>query len=392
MAGIVVRPRSRILHGHDWVYASEILKVFGEPKDGDVVSLKDPKDRLLGSAIYNSRSQIVARRFSRQRQPLEADFFGRRLAQAIAYRRETLKLDSKALRLVWSESDGLPGIIVDSYGDVLVLQTLTLAMDRAKALIVEALVSLLAPRSIVERNDGTGRLAEGLEEVTGVLHGALPGEIEVEIAGLQFRIDPLAGQKTGFYLDQVASYSAVARHAAGRRVLDCFSNSGPFALACAKAGAAQVVAVDSSESAIAAGRRNEARNGLVDRVEWRVANVFDYLSGEEKRGTQWDLIVLDPPSFTKSKGGADGAMRGYKDLHVRALSMLRTGGRLATFTCSHHVGDAAFREMLGEATLDAKRAVRIVETYRQSPDHPVLLWMPETEYLRGYLLEVMPGR
>ncbi len=392
MAGIVVRPRSRILRGHDWVYASEILKTFGEPKDGGVVSIKDPKDRLLGSAIYNAKSQIVARRFSRQRQELDADFFRRRVEQALVYRRKSLGLTTGAFRLIWSESDGLPGVIVDQYGDVLVLQTLTVAMDLAKPLVVAALREVLDPRVIVERNDSSGRRAEGLEEIVGLLHGEAPGEISIEVAGLTLAIDPLRGQKTGFYLDQAANYAAVARHATGRRVLDCFSNGGPFALACAAAGAAAVTAVEISADAITLGKANAQRNGLADRVEWREANAFDYLASEEKRKAQFDLIILDPPSFTKSKGSRESALRGYKDLHIRALGMLPVGGLLATFACSHHIGDAFFREMVTEASVDAKRAVRLRDCYRQSPDHPVMLWMPETEYLRGFLFEIMPGR
>lgn len=261
MPGLVIRPRARILHGHDWVYASEVLKAFGEIHDGDVVSLKDPKDRLLGSAIYNSKSQIVARRFSRQRQALDADFFRRRIRQAADYRASQASGRNFG-RVVWSESDGLPGVIVDRYADVVVLQTLTLAMDRAKSLLVDALREILQPRCIVERNDAAGRKPEGLPSVTGLLDGAAPGEIEIEIAGLRLLVDPLEGQKTGFYLDQVDNYAAVARHAAGRRVLDCFSNAGPFALACARAGASAVTAVEISAEAVAHGRRQAERNGL----------------------------------------------------------------------------------------------------------------------------------
>src|SRR4051812_7438256 len=228
MAGLIIKPRSRILHGHDWVYASEVLKAFGQPLDGDIVSLKDGQDRLLGSAIYNAKSQIIARRFSRQRQDLDLDFFQRRLKQAIDYR-EQRKVNPRLCRLVWSESDGLPGVIVDRYGDHLVVQTLTLAMDQRKALLTEALQNLLAPKSIIERNDAPIRKAEGLELQTGVLAGEAPETFEISSFGITFEVDLLRGQKTGFYLDQLPNYAGVAAYAAGKKVLDCFANQGAFA-------------------------------------------------------------------------------------------------------------------------------------------------------------------
>ncbi|HWL53050.1 MAG TPA: class I SAM-dependent rRNA methyltransferase [Chthoniobacteraceae bacterium] len=378
-----------MFHGHDWVYFSEVQKSFGGPVDGEVVSLKDGKDRLLGSAIYNSRSQIVARRFSRQKQALDADFFHRRIAQAIEYRQRR-GVEMKRCRLVWSESDGLPGVIVDRYGEVLVLQTLTLAMDRRKGLIVEALRALLEPGAIVERNDAPIRKAEGLEPVVGMLYGEAPAQVAVEIEGLQFSIDPLHGQKTGFYLDQVGSYGAVAKWAGGRRVLDAFSNQGAFALACAKAGAASVDAVEISEEACARIERGAARNAL--EVKVHAANVFDFLKEAESREAQYDLVILDPPSFTRSKEKLRDAARGYKEIHLRALKLLSPGGLLATFSCSHHVDDALFREIISQAAVDARRTLRLLERFGQAIDHPVMLNLPETEYLRGFLFELAPGR
>ncbi len=390
MAGLIIKPRARVLHGHDWVYASDILKTFGNPAPGDVVSLKDGKDRLLGSAIYNPASQIVARRFSRQRQDLDADFFQRRVSQAIEYRRRR-GVDLRLCRLVWSESDGLPGVIVDRYGDCLVVQTLTLAMDQRKELLTAALVALLAPAVVIERNDAPVRRAEGMEAVTGILHGKRPREVEIEMDGLRFAINPLQGQKTGFYLDQVDNYRQVAAYAKGRRVLDCFTNQGAFALACARAGAASVTAVEIGADAVAAARRNAERNDLPG-IEWREANVFDLLPVEEKRGARYDLIILDPPSFTKSKGQLTDAMRGYKEIHLRALKLLSDDGLLATFCCSHHVSPAEFREMMIDASVDARRSVRQLARYTQAADHPVVPTLPETEYLQGYLYEAMPGR
>lgn len=388
MGGLIIKPRARIFHGHDWVYASDVLKTFGSPEPGEIVSLKDGRDRMLGSAIYNSKSQIVARRFSRQRQDLNADFFARRVALAAEYRRRR-GFDGRPCRLIWSESDGLPGLIVDRYGDHLVMQTLTLAMDQRKELIVEALEKQFAPASIIERNDAPVRRAEGMELVTGVPRGAAPAEVEIEVAGLRFTVDLQHGHKTGFYLDQAENYAAVASWAAGRRVLDCFANQGAFALACAKTGAASVCAVDVSADAIAAAWRNAMTNELT--VEWREANVFDWLPIEEKRGAQYDLIILDPPSFTKSKSQLGDALRGYKEIHLRALRLLSENGLLATFCCSHHVG-AEFGHVIAEAAVDARRSLRQLRRYGQGLDHPTLLTLPETEYLQGYLFEAMPGR
>jgi 23S rRNA (cytosine1962-C5)-methyltransferase len=394
MAGLVIKPRARILHGHDWVYASEVLKAFGNPADGDVVSLKDGRDRMLGSAIFNSKSQIVARRFSRQRQGLDADFFLRRIRQAVEYRKHR-KVNPKLCRLVWSESDGLPGVIVDRYGDCLVLQTLTLAMDRHKSLIVDALRTVAGVSdpghniTIIERNDAPIRKAEGMELQNGVLFGAAT-MVEIEILGLHFQIDLLHGQKTGFYLDQLANYADVGQWASGRRVLDCFANQGAFALACAQAGATSVTAVEISAECIRLLRDNAARNHLS--IECVEANVFDYLKNAECDGAQFDFIILDPPSFTKSRGALRDAMRGYKEIHLRAFKLLAPNGLLATFCCSHHVGDADFHAAICEALVDAKKTTRQLQRYQQGLDHPILPTLPETEYLKGYLLEMAPGR
>jgi 23S rRNA (cytosine1962-C5)-methyltransferase len=404
MAGIVVKPRARVLHGHDWVFSSEALKVFGKPADGDVISLKDGKDHLIGSAIYNSRSQIVARRFSRRRQDLDLDFFNRRIAQAAEYRVRR-GVNPNLCRIVWSESDGLPGVIIDRYGDYFVLQTLTLAMDIRKDLVVRAIVDLLGAKNIIERNDAPIRRAENLELRTGVLEGAAPSApIVMEINGarsfecaemggqapLQLEIDLLGAQKTGFYLDQLPNYPIVAQCAQGRRVLDCFANQGAFALACARTGATQVTAVEASAENIVAARRNAERNKLS--ADWVEGDVFQFLRVAEKSREQYDLIVLDPPSFTKTKGGLRDALRGYRELHVRAFKLLSKDGLLATFSCSHHVSEAVFAQTTADALVDARRSGRKIRQFEQAPDHPVLPTIPETEYFKGLLLEMMPGR
>ena len=389
MPGIVVKPRARILHGHDWVFSSEVLKVFGKPADGDVISLKDGSDHLIGSAIYNSKSQIVARRFSRRKQDLDLDLFNRRIAQAAEYRARR-GVDPKLCRVVWSESDGLPGVISDRYGDYIVLQTLTLGMDSRKDLIMNAIVDLFGDVTIIERNDVAVRRAEGLELRSGVLRGDAPPPVEIEIAGLKFEVDLLHAQKTGFYLDQKQNYETVAQYAEGRRVLDCFTNQGAFALASARAGAAKVTGIEENSANIAAAKRNAARNNL--EVEWTEQDVFQFLRAAEKRQSQYDLIVLDPPSFTKTKGGLRDAMRGYRELHVRAFKLLSRDGVLATFSCSHHVSENAFGQMIADALVDARRSARRLRRFEQAPDHPVLPTLPESEYFKGTLLEMMPGR
>ena len=389
MPGLVVKPRARILHGHDWVYASEVLKIFGEPADGDVISLKDGKDRLIGSAIYNSKSQIVARRFSRQRQDLDLDFFKRRIAQAAEYRKRR-GIDELLCRVVWSESDGVPGVIIDRYGNNFVLQTLTLAMDQRKELIVQTIVDLFGEVTIIERNDAPIRRAEGLELRSGILRGEPRDQITIELNALKFDVDLWHGHKTGFYLDQKANYALAAQYARGRRVVDCFANEGGFALSCAHAGASDVIAVEENADAVAAGKRNAERNGLA--VRWMDEDVFHFLRGAEKAGAEYDLIILDPPSFTKTKTGLRDALRGYRELHLRAFKLLSKDGLLATFSCSHHVSETAFMETIAAALVDARRSARRLRRFEQALDHPVLPTIPETEYFKGVLLEMMPGR
>jgi len=360
-----------------------------------VIAVKDGRDRMLGSAIYNSRSQIVARRFSRQRQELDAEFFGRRIAQSVNYR-ERRGVDPRLGRLVWSESDGLPGLIVDRYGDYLVMQTLTLAMDNQREVIADVLMELLKPSGIIERNDVPVRLAEGMELRSGMLRGEAPGPLEIIAGGIRFQVDLVNGQKTGFYLDQVGTYASVAAHAKGRRVLDCFSNQGAFALACAKAGAASVCAVEISEDACAQIRKNAERNEV--KVEVMAKNAFDFLkyadasAAEGSDAGRYDLIILDPPSFTKTKGKLDDALRGYKEIHLRALKLLAKDGMLATFCCSHHVSRELFLQSINEASVDARKTVRQIGSYSQNADHPIIPTLPETEYLKGYLFELAPGR
>ncbi|MFM8230740.1 MAG: class I SAM-dependent rRNA methyltransferase [Chthoniobacterales bacterium] len=389
MASIIVRPRARVFHGHDWVHDNEVLKVTGKPEDGAVVGLKDQRDRFLGSAIYNSRSKIPARRFSRQRQDLDADFFQRRIGMASEYR-DKLGLDPCARREVWSESDGLPGLILDRYGDCVVMQTLTLAMDQRKKLIADAIEALFKPQCIIERNDAPVRKAEGMELHTGILRGEAPGPFEVSLGGVEFGVELPGGQKTGLYLDQADNYALVAQHAQSKRVLDCFSNQGGFALACAKAGASHVTALDISADACAAIEANAVRNGV--RLDVTETNVFDWLKAATTREERYDLIILDPPSFTRDRARLNDALRGYKEIHLRAAQLLNNSGLLATFCCSHHVSDTIFLDVIRDAMVDAKKTARLRASYTQRADHPIILGLPESSYLKGHLLEMAPGR
>lgn len=389
MSGIIVKPRARIFHGHEWVYAADIHKVFGQPEPGGIVSLKDFKDRPLGTAIYNPHSQIVARRFSRHKETLDLEFFVRRLKRAWA-RRERLKgMDLSLCRVVWSESDGMPGVVIDRYGPHFVLQTLTLAMDMRKDLIALAIVQVFGAESVIERNDSPIRIAEGLEQITGVLHGSAPEPFRVNTGTGSFLIDLIGGQKTGIYLDQLDNYCEAGARAEGKRVLDCFCNQGGFALACAQAGATHVTAVDVSESAIATAKANAEAMGLADRIEFVVANVFDYLKAQEVAGNSWDYIILDPPSFTRNKKSVGDALRGYKEIHLRSLKMLHTNGMLSTYCCSHHVSTGEFRSVILEAAVDAKKTLCQLAFHQQRLDHPILSTVPETEYLRGYSYELL---
>ncbi|MEK6232467.1 MAG: class I SAM-dependent rRNA methyltransferase [Luteolibacter sp.] len=387
MPGLIISPRARIFHGHEWVYASEIKKSFGNPQPGDVITLKDFRDRPLGSAIFNPASQIVARRFSRRRQDLDLDFFTRRIQQAINLRKELEGIDETLCRLVWSESDGIPGLIVDRYGDHLCVQTTTLAMDMRKDLIRDALVELLAPKSITLRNDSPSRKAEDMEQSIELIHGENPGSFPVESNGITYEIDLIDGQKTGLYLDQLQAHAEIAKMSKGLRVLDCFTNQGGFALACAKAGAAKVTAVDISGPACASARKNAELNNLdIDVIE---ANVFDFIKAAEP---EYDLIILDPPSFTKNKKTLNDAMRGYKEIHLRALKLLEKDGLLSTFCCSHHASRELFLSNLADASVDAKKSLRLVAEHTQRPDHPVLITLPETSYLKGFTSQVIATR
>jgi len=374
--------RSRVLAGHPWVFANEVETLAPAAHDGEVIELRDRTGRFLGTGIYNSRSQIVWRKLSRDRVVLDETYLRGALSRAHARRGGSNAAANR--RLVWSESDDLPGLVVDQFGDTLVVQIQTLALDKRAALVVELLAELSGAAEIILRNDANIRRLEGLELAVSTRSGRDWAPRWHAIDGFDYWLDLQNGQKTGFYLDQREQHAAVARHARGRRVLDAFCNQGSFALHAARAGASFVRGLDSAFDAISQAKRNAERNGVA--AEFESVNVFDYFGA--KHDETWDLIVLDPPPFAKSKSALEGALRGYKELNLRAMKALAPGGLLATYTCSHHMQDAELRGVLAEAAADAKRKVQVVEFCHQPSDHPVLVTMPESEYLRGYILRV----
>jgi 23S rRNA (cytosine1962-C5)-methyltransferase len=384
----------RIVAGHPWVYHGSVLRLTHPPADGDLVQVKDHRQRLLGVGFYNSKSKINVRMLAPERIQVDQAFFETRIRAALAVRQKHLP-GASSFRVVNAESDFLSGLIVDKYEDVLGLQISALGMDRRKDLVVAALQAIFTPRAIVERSDVGSRKFEGLAEAHGVLAGDLSGPVSVNLNGLKFETDLLTGHKTGLYLDQQTNYRRVAELVTGVQVLDAFSFLGGFGLHAAKAGAAHVHFLDQSADAIAAATRNATANALLDRCSFETTNVFDWLKAQtatkphEKVVPRWDLIVLDPPSFTRNRASVPDALRGYKEIHLRALKLLKTGGTLATFCCSHHVPAPLFQDTVLSAAYDARRVLRRVAIYAQAPDHPVIPMIPETEYLKGFAFEVV---
>ncbi len=391
--------KPRVLGGHPWVFANEVELLLPAALDGSVVECRDRSGRFLGSGIYNSKSQIVWRRLSREHVALDEAYLRAALERALARRSvaaapEARKTDAPGAgavaraasrRLVWSESDDLPGLVVDQFGETLVVQIQSLAMEQRSTLIGDVLMSVVRPQEIVFRNDAPIRRLEGLPLETHTHSGAAWTPRWIEVDGIEYWLDLQTGQKTGFYLDQREQHGRVARYCAGRRVLDAFCNQGPFALHAARAGAREVLGLDSAEDAIAAARRNAERNRV--KAEFAVANVFDWFNDPARAAEpRWDVIVLDPPPFAKSKSALEGALRGYKEINLRALLRLAPGGILATYSCSHHMQDAELRGVLAAAAADVRRKVRVLEFCHQPADHPVLVTMPESEYLRGYIV------
>jgi 23S rRNA (cytosine1962-C5)-methyltransferase len=375
---------NRIASGHPWIFSSDVAE-RDHAAPGSVVKVVDPHRRPLGMAHYSSTSQICLRLLAHEVQEIGPEFFARRLAEAAGYRRGIVR-DTDAYRVVHGEGDRLPALIVDRYGDYLVIQTLDQGMDAAKDWIIRALVDLFAPRGIVARNDVAVRTLEQLPLETGVVSGAAPTELTVRMNGLAFRADLIEGQKTGIFLDQRENYVAAARYAKGR-ALDCFTSTGGFALHMA-ANCESVEGIDSSGPALATAEANRQANGITN-VEFREADVFEVLAGYASAGRAFSTVVLDPPAFAKSRRNLEAAARGYKEINLRALHLLGPGGILVTCSCSHHLTEAMLLEIVAEAALDAGRELRVVERRTQAQDHPILLTVPETHYLKCLVLQVV---
>jgi 23S rRNA (cytosine1962-C5)-methyltransferase len=359
----------------------------GSALPGDAVRVLDPSGRTLGTAHYSAASQITLRLLSRNVEAIDREFFLRRFRAAVAHR-ERVVHDSTAFRLIHAEADLLPALIVDRYGEYLVLQTLNQGMDRAKSLIVECLAELFTPKAIVERNDAAVRRREDLPLETRIALGALGGPVEISMNGFGFLADLTGGQKTGVYLDQRENYVAAARYAHGRG-LDCFTSTGGFALHLARV-CESVTGVDSSETALLTARSNAVLNGASG-VAFEEADVFDYLAARDRGRERYQTIVLDPPAFAKSRTALETAVRGYKEINLRALKLLGPGGILVTCSCSFHMSEALLLEAVASAALDCGKTLRVLERRTQSADHPILLTVPETHYLKCLILEAMPS-
>jgi 23S rRNA (cytosine1962-C5)-methyltransferase len=377
---VSAKGEARIRRGHPWIFKSDVRRAEGAAA-GALVRVLGPEGRPLGWALHSSRSEIKLRMVDRHEAP-PGDFLRDRIAAALRFR-ETIAPGATALRLVHGEGDGLPSLIVDRYGDHLVVQTLSQGMEARKDEIVRVLVDLVKPKGILERNDPRVRALEGLEQRVGLLHGEVPDALEVELGGLRLSVDLWRGQKTGLFLDQRENYLATASYAKGR-VLDVFTYHGGFALHAARV-ATEVLATDVSEDALAHVAQDAARNGITN-VKTREANAFDLLKALDMSGERFDTVVLDPPAFAKSKDAIEKAGRGYKEINLRALKMLRPGGILITCSCSYHIHEADFEDILEQAAADANATVTIVEKRRQGRDHPVLLGVPETYYLKCFVL------
>jgi 23S rRNA (cytosine1962-C5)-methyltransferase len=374
----------RVASGHPWIFSSDVV-ARDNAAPGSVVKVLNHQGRPIGTAHYSSTSQISLRLLSSDVQEIDREFFARRLAEANEHRKLVVR-DTDAYRVVHGEGDRLPALVVDRYGDYLVIQTLDQGMDAAKDWIVEALVNLFSPRGIVARNDAPVRAHEQLPLETGVVFGEAPEELTVRMNGLAFRADLLHGQKTGIFLDQRENYVAAARYAHGK-ALDCFTSTGGFALGMA-AKCESVEAVDSSAAALGMAESNRSANGISN-VEFREADVFEMLGGYAAAHREFSMVVLDPPAFAKSRRNLEAAVRGYKEINRRALQLLGRGGILVTCSCSHHVSEAMLLEIVAEAALDAGRELRVLERRTQAQDHPILLTVPETHYLKCLVLQVV---
>lgn len=400
VAVITEKGERKLKEGHVWVFDAEVTELIGEVENGSLVDVVNKKGRFLGTGFFNANSKIRIRIISKNaNDKFDAAFFERRLRWCFEYRQTVMKKDFDCCRLVFGEADSFPGLTVDRFGDILVTQTLSLGIEKLKPLLFPLMVKVLSEmgvkvKAIYERNDVAIREKEGMEENKGFfaldgLETDLDGKTVISENGIKYNIDYINGQKTGFFLDQKYNRLAAGRLAEGKTVLDCFTHTGAFALNCAAAGAKHVCAVDISKDAIELTRKNARLNNL-DNVSFECANVFEMLTSlYESKTSVYDYIILDPPAFTKSSSCVHNAERGYKEINMKAMKLLPRGGYLATCSCSHFMTDELFKKMLRSAAADAGVSLRQIEARQQSPDHPILWSVPETDYLKFYIFQVV---
>lgn len=378
----------RLMAGHPWIYRNELAGWPASAEPGDLADVHDSRGHFLGRGYLNPRSTIAVRLLARERVPIDQSFFARRLRQAQAWR-ELIIGSRSAYRVVYGEGDGLPGLIVDRYSDAVAFQVLTAGMERRRDLILNALDEVLHPRTIVARNDSPMREREGLPRERGVVRGDPAPCPVVQMNGLEIAVDLLEGQKTGLFLDQVENYHLIQRLAPNAEMLDCFCYTGLWSLHAARYGAARVTGIDQSAFAVERATALADRNGFSDRCVFQAGNVFDELKERDRRREAFDLIILDPPAFVKTRARLPEAVAGYKEINLRALRVIRPGGFLVTCSCSRHLSAERFRGLLLEAARDVRRSLRLVAQGAQGPDHPVLLGMAETEYLKCFVIQAL---
>ncbi len=376
-----------------WIYDNEIDTILGEYENGDLVTVHDFDDYYLGCGFINTNSKITVRLMSRIKgQEIDDSFLAMRVKDAWDYRKTTVDTDS--CRIIFGEADFLPGIVIDKFSDVLVVQSLALGIDRWKLTIVDILKEILASeginiRGVYERSDAKVRLNEGMERIKGFIGEPFDTKVEILENGVKYLVDVAEGQKTGFFLDQKYNRAAIARLCKGARVLDCFTHTGSFALNAGLSGAREVIGVDASDLGVAQATENAALNGLSDTVKFLSADVFDLLPEYEKKGELFDVVILDPPAFTKSKNSVKNAIKGYREINLRAMKLVKDGGYLATCSCSHFMTPDLFAETIGQAAKNVKKRIRQVEYRTQAPDHPILWAADESYYLKFFIFQVV---
>ncbi len=383
---LVKNKEMRVEYGHPWIFRSDIQHVSGTIHPGDIVEVYSHQNRFLGKGYYNPASQITVRMLTRQDEEINQDFFYQRILRAWEYRKKVA--DTESCRVVFAESDFLPALIVDKFSDILVVQTLALGMDRFKASIVEILNEIIGPRGIYERNDVPVRELEGLPQQKGFLSAPFDTRVLMTENGVKFLVDVENGQKTGFFLDQKENRAALKPFVQKARVLDCFSHTGSFALHAAHYGAREVLGVDISAHAVSCAESNARLNHLEGIARFKEANAFDLLREYSDTKERFDTVILDPPAFTKSKSAVEGAIRGYKEINLRALKIVVEGGFLVSCSCSQHIDNSLFMDILYKAAHDAKRTLRLIEFRSQAKDHPILMASGETQYIKCAVMQV----